>query len=269
MKFSKSSHLKILIFFLFFMNSLWGQSGISVSPPRTYFTLNKNEVERKKIRITNLSPVDTLDLSVSFNDWVYDEFGSNKITDPNSLPNSCSDWITVYPSNVFSIAPSQEIELEVQLNVPKDINDVPVHTAMMFITQTNSVATKDAKGQNVNVSFQTGVKIYQRLNIGSDLDIDFTNFEYVKKDHSLVLQLQNIGNIWIDGFIESELVNQETGEQIKLDNQVFYSLPGDIRSIIIPLPKDLPIGDYFVSSTFNLGEKDLIKIAELNFTYEK
>lgn len=267
MKFSKFSHFKVFIFFL--MHNLWGQSGISVSPPRTYFTLNKGEVERKKILVTNLSPVDSLDLSVSFNDWIYDEFGSNKINDPNSLPNSCSDWITVYPSNVFSIAPSQEVELEIQLNVPKDINEIPVHTAMMYITQTNSVAKKDAKGQNLNISFQTGVKVYQRLNVGSDLDIDFTNFEYLKKDNALVLQLQNIGNIWADGFLESELINQETGEQIKLDNQVFYSLPDDTRSVIIPLPKDLPKGEYFVTSTFNLGEKDLIKIAELSFTYEK
>ena len=118
--------------------------------------------------------------------------------------------------------------------------------------------------KQINVSFQTGVKVYQRLNVGSDLDIDFTNFEYVKKDHSLILQLQNIGNIWADGLLENELFNQDTGEQIKLENQVFYSLPGDHRSIKINLPKDLPKGNYIITSTFNLGEKDLIKIAELN-----
>lgn len=260
--------LKGLIFSLVLMSNVWGQSGISVSPPKTYFTLNENEVERKKIRVTNLSIKDTLDLSVSFNDWIYDEFGSNIIADPNSLPNSCSDWITVFPSSVFSLGPKEEIELEIQMNVPKELTVDPVHTTMMFITQTNSFDKKNTEGQNIRVSFQTGVKVYQRLNVGSNLDIDFTNFEYIKKDNSLILQLQNIGNIWADGLLENELFNQDTGEQIKLENQVFYSLPGDHRSIKINLPKDLPKGNYIITSTFNLGEKDLIKIAELNFTYE-
>ncbi len=265
----KFSVLKYIVLFLFLTTNLWGQSGVSVSPPRTYFTLNKNEVERKKILVTNLSPNETLDLSVSFNDWIYDEFGSNIIADPNSLPNSCSDWITVFPSSVFSLGPKEEIELEIQMNVPKELTVDPVHTTMMFITQTNSFDKKNTEGQNIRVSFQTGVKVYQRLNVGSNLDIDFTNFEYIKKDNSLILQLQNIGNIWGDGVIQSELINQETGEQIKLADQLFYSLPGDLRNIIIPLPKDLIRGNYFITSTFNLGEKDLIKIAELSFTYEK
>ncbi|WP_291094876.1 molecular chaperone [Empedobacter sp. UBA6745] len=245
------------------------QSGISVSPPRTYFTLNPGESERKKIMVTNVSDVHTLELSVSFKDWKYDEFGGNVVSEPNTLPTSNANWITVLPSNTFTLLPRESKEIEVLMQVPEKINAESVHTTMMYITQTNPIDGQNKSGENIKISIRTGVKIYQRLNIARDTNVEFTNFVYDKTENRLVLNISNEGNVWSEGTIRNEIINQENGQQIKLQDAVFYSLPNDKRIVYIPLPKDLPKGSYIVTSTLSFEKDDQLKIAELTFSNDK
>ncbi|HCC93260.1 molecular chaperone [Empedobacter falsenii] len=245
------------------------QSGISVSPPRTYFALNPGESERKKILVTNVSDVHTLELSVSFKDWKYDEFGANVVSEINTLPTSNANWITVLPSNTFTLLPRESKEIEVLMQVPEKINAESVHTTMMYITQTNPIAGQNKSGENIKISIRTGVKIYQRLNIARDTNVEFTNFVYDKTENRLVLNISNEGNVWSEGTIRNEIINQENGQQIKLQDAVFYSLPNDKRIVYIPLPKDLPKGSYIVTSTLSFEKDDQLKIAELTFSNDK
>ena len=55
----------------------------------------------------------------------------------------------------------------------------------------------------------------------------------------LELLLKNNSKSWLEGKIKWELLNTQTGEKRKLDDQEIYSLPGDIRIIKQDLPKDL------------------------------
>ena len=84
----------------------------------------------------------------------------------------------------------------------------------------------------------------------------------------LNLTLQNLGNSWADGTIETEIINQADGTKTKLENQVIYTMPGDTRHVRIPLPAEIKPGKYIATSTFSYGETDTIKMAELTFTYE-
>jgi len=258
----------ICLLLLLSVNILCAQAGISVSPPRTYFTLNEGDVERKKIIVTNTSSENALELAISFNDWIYDEFGSNQVSEPNSLSNSCASWLTVFPSNVISLAPKETKEIEVQMTVPQQLTPEFVHTAMMYITQTNVTTEQNKKGENIRITLRTGVKIYHRKNVGRDLNVDFSDFSYSKEKNQLVLKIENIGNVWGEGTIKNEIINQETGEEISLKEMVFYSLPGDKRTIHIDLPENLAKSKYIVNSTLNLGDTDFIKIAELSFSNE-
>lgn len=259
----------LLLIFFSFNAHVFAQSGISVSPPRTYFTLNPGESDRKKILVTNVSDVNTLELSISFNDWKYDNYGSNIISDPSTLPTSAAKWITVLSGNVFQLGPKESKEIEVLMQVPDKINAENIHTAMMYITQTNPVEGKNKSGENIKISIRTGVKIYQRLNIGRNQDVEFTDFKFDKDQNQLILNIQNEGNVWSEGTIKNELINQETGKQIILKDVVFYSLPNDKRIVLISLPEDLDKGNYIVTATLALDEVENIKIAELSFSNEK
>lgn len=259
----------LLLLFFSIGAQIFAQSGISVSPPRTYFTLNPGESDRKKILVTNVSDVSTLELSISFNDWKYDNYGSNVVSDPSTLSISAAKWITVLSGNVFKLGPKESKEIEVLMQVPDKINSENIHTAMMYITQTNPVEGKNKSGENIKISIRTGVKIYQRLNIGRNQDIDFTDFKFDKENNQLILNIQNDGNVWSEGTIKNELINQETGKQTSLKDVVFYSLPNDKRIVLMPLPEDLEKGNYIVTATLALDEVENIKIAELSFSNEK
>lgn len=267
----KALRLLTLVSFLalFFSSKINAQSGISVSPPRTYFTLNPGESERKKILVTNVSDVNTLELAVSFKDWKYDNYGANLVSEPSTLPTSNANWITILPNNTFTLLPKESKEIEVLMQVPEKINMESVHTTMMYITQTNPVAGQSKSGENIKISIRTGVKIYQRLNIGRETNVEFTNFVYDKVENRLVLNITNEGNVWSEGTIRNELINQENGEQLKLQDVVFYSLPNDKRIVYIPLPKDLPKGSYIATSTLSFEKDDQLKIAELTFSNDK
>ena len=261
--------LILLISFGFLGNKAQAQSGVSVSPPRTYFSLNPGEEDRKKILVTNVSETNTLELAISFNDWKYDELGTNIVTDPNPTSASCAKWITIVSGNTLTLQPKESREIEVLMQVPATISADNAHTAMMYITQTNPVAGQNKSGENIKISIRTGVKIYQRLNIGREVNVDFTNFVFDKSENKLVLNLQNEGNIWSEGTIKSEIINQENGKQIALQDAVFYSLPNDKRTVNIALPQNLEKGTYIATSTLSLGENDQIKIAELIFSNDK
>ena len=155
------------------------------------------------------------------------------------------------------------------MQVPEKINAESVHTTMMYITQTNPIDGQNKSGENIKISIRTGVKIYQRLNIARDTNVEFTNFVYDKTENRLVLNISNEGNVWSEGTIRNEIINQENGQQIKLQDAVFYSLPNDKRIVYIPLPKDLPKGSYIVTSTLSFEKDDQLKIAELTFSNDK
>lgn len=261
-------YITIIFAFLLSINSN-AQSGVSVSPPRTYFNLNPTESDRKKILVTNISDVNTLELAISFNDWKYDDYGTNIVSDPNSLLTTCADWITVLSGNTFTLLPKESKEIEVLMQVPEKINQEDVHTAMMYISQTNPIIGKNKTGENIKISVRTGVKIYQRLNVNRNMNVEFTNFVFDKFSGNLVLNIVNEGNVWSEGTIKSELINQDNGKTLKLPDVVFYSLPKDKRIVNIELPKDLEKGSYIATSTLSLGDNDNIKIAELNFSNEK
>lgn len=265
----RNFHYFIFIFTLLFSININAQSGISVSPPRTYFNLNSGESDRKKILVTNISDVNTLELAVSFNDWKYDDYGNNIVSDPNTLTTTCADWITVVSGNTFTLLPKESKEIEILIQVPEKINEEDIHTSMMYFSQTNPIKGQNKSGENINISVRTGVKIYQRLNSERNMNVEFTNFVFDKATNHLVLNIANDGNVWSEGTIKNELINQDNGNILKLPDVVFYSLPKDKRIVNIELPKNLEKGSYIATSTLSLGDNDNVKIAELNFSNEK
>ena len=93
------------------------QSGISVSPPRTYFALNPGESERKNIMVTNVSDVHTLELSVSFNDNKHViGLPSMTITELNEIKNKITSFVTSFNADKIFI-PTNEIDLTQEVNV--------------------------------------------------------------------------------------------------------------------------------------------------------
>lgn len=263
-----NSQFKYFLLILAFPFAIaYGQTGLSVSPPRTYYVSSAGETTVKKIMVTNTSKDTTLSLTVSLSDWQYEESGNNIMTEPGTLANSATPWITIKPQSYFTLPPGETHELEVTLTAPAQSDSTAVHTSLLFITQTNPVDSFE-QGALVKVSLQSGVKLYHRYNTSANPSIEFNNYRFDKNSRNLELSLENTGNIWTDGTVLTELVNVNDGTKYVLPDQIIYTLPGDKRNVTIPLPKDIKPGKYTASSTLSYGDDDTIKMAELAFVYE-
>ena len=193
------------------------------------------------------------------------------MAEAGTLDNSCAEWVDILPQSFFSVAPGESYELDVRMNVPENLSDdMPVHTCMVYITQINPVDGVNEQGANIKIAVRSGIKLYHRSDVARDANIEITNFAYSKEDPSrLKFAFDNIGNVWTDGIITCELLNQNTGEKTKLEDVVFYSMPGDERQLYFNLPEDLTPSKYIATAIFDYEHASSIKMAELSFDYEK
>lgn len=261
-------HFSLLTFtLLFFTINALAQTGLSVTPPRVYFTVDKGQAQKQTITVSNVSKTTALDLSVSLADWAYDIKGNNNIFEAGSTVGSCANWVSVLPSSFFSLGPGEQKDIELQVSPPANLTDtLPVHTAMLYVTQLNPFDDVNEKGANIKVAIRTGIKLYQRFPTTRRPDLDVVGFSINKK--LLTLKFVNIGNVWADGTATCELLDRKSGKKITLKDVIFYSVPGNNREISFELPADLAKGEYVASSILNYGEDSTVKLAELEFNYE-
>lgn len=249
----------------------YAQTGITIGPPRVYFTMNPGESQTETIIVSNSSKDYTLDLGVSFEDWEYNETGDNVLHPAGTLPTSLAAWLTV-EEPLFSLAPGERKELNIQLSIPPSIDQdsIPVRTAMLFVTQLNPRAGVNEDGANIQIAVRSGIKLYQRSNSHQIPQIEITNFTKHSSEtqNYLVLHFENNGKIWADGRISLELLNQGDGSKRTLPVTEFFSMPGDRRQHALFLPADLAAGTYLATAIVNYGDLSTVKIAELEFTHE-
>ncbi len=248
------------------------QTGISIGPPRVYFTIGPGQSQTEKVLVNNPSTDYALELGVSFEDWEYSATGDNIMYDAGTLPSSCASWVNV-PEAFFSLAPGESKEIDVQMTVPSGYrNDtVPVHTCMLYVTQLNPRDGVDQNGANIKIAVRTGIKLYQRLPGSYRPEIEITNFRYHQESKApeLILSYANTGDVWADGTISLEIIDQSTGAKTVLPNAEFYSMPGNRRDQYLALPESLAPSRYIATAILNYGNTDTIKMAELEFSHEK
>ncbi len=244
--------------------------GITIGPSRVYYTIGPGQSQTEKVRITNPSKDYTLELGISFEDWHYSAQGDNVLYDPGTLPSSCAAWVNA-PA-FFSLGPEETKEIDVQLSIPAGYSNdtVPVHTAMLYVTQLNPRESVDKDGANIRIAVRTGIKLYQRLPGAYKPELDITGFGYETAQEgpsALVLSFANTGNVWADGAMKLELLNQATGAKTVIPDVAFFSMPGDRREQYIALPDDLEPASYIATALVNYGDANALKIAELEFNH--
>jgi P pilus assembly chaperone PapD len=263
---------KLLLLFCFFIFQVQAQTGISVSPPRVYFESNSgsSSSSTQKVTVTNVSQKNSLDLAVSLGDWEYDEKGDNIMYPANTLKNSCANWISVKNSdNYFTLAPGERKELEVTVTPIKTPTDtLSSHTAILYVSQMNPVDDLDSKGANIKVSIRSGIKIFHTFSNSLTKKVEIEDLKFDQSTNNLNLKFNNQSAIWVDGKISTEIINVKTGKKIKVDDVIFYTLPGNLRKLSIPITEAFEKGSYTASVIIDYGDSSQLEMAELNFNYE-
>lgn len=252
--------------------NLMAQAGMTVSPGKLYYKLASGGNATQKIVVSNPNNRD-LEIGLSINDWDYDSLGNNQTFDAGTLKTSAAEWVRVMPGSYFTLKPGEKRELEVILSVPIDVStEIPVHTAMLFLTQLNPGDGRASDGTSIKVSVRMGIKIYHSFEQSDKRNIEVLNFTDVlphKDDKNtsgyLELKLSNTGKQWLEGKIKWELLNTQTGEKKRLEEQEIFSLPGDQRLVRQSLPTNMPKGKYTATTVIIYGDKDELKLVELEF----
>lgn len=260
----------ILSSFLLLSNNLFSQIGISVSPPRLYYNLNPGETGSQKVLVSNISNDHIMSLSITFGDWKYDEFGNNVMLPPDSLDFSCASWMNVGEGTYFTLDPGENREIELRMTVPASVEGQinSVNTAMVYVTQMNAVDGVDADGAAIKVNVRQGIKVYHNDASATKKLIEIVELSLDSENDRLRLSFNNSGNIWANGTVNTTLFNQNTGDEIVLDESVFYTLPGDKRTMFLPFGKDLASGEYIATIIIDYGDEVALEAAELQFSYE-
>ncbi len=261
--------LFILFLNIFFPIFIFSQVGISVSPPRIYYNLTPGETGSQKILISNISKNTALNLSLTFNDWKYDDQGNNLMLPPDSLTNSCANWLTVTGGTYFSLDPGENKEIELMMNVPLQPKDIGnVQTALLFVTQMNPVDGVNEKGAAIKINVRSGIKIYRKGSAPELKKVEIEKLLFDKEKNCLALTFNNKGNTWINGNVKTSLFNQTSGKETNLKTTSFYTLPDDHRIMYIPLDQRLDKGQYIATVMLDYGDDNNIEAAELEFEYE-
>ncbi|MGE4586050.1 MAG: hypothetical protein AB7D05_01775 [Mangrovibacterium sp.] len=265
-----SSRLPLLLIGgLCLCNSLYGQS-MSTNPPRLYFTALPGERETRILTVMNTGKT-PLELGISVGDWDYDPLGNNRMYDAGTLATSAAGWIRIFPSSYLVLQAGQRENLEISLKVPANTGDsVPVHTAMIFLTQLNLSDAGTARGAAIQISIRSGTKVYHSFFSEETQSLEITDFKKIpphSKDSiaNLELTLSVNGKRWVEGDLSSELLHIESGKKTRLAGVHYYALPGDERLIRLRLPPGLAAGRYTATSLVSTGDKDQLKMAELEF----
>ncbi|WP_080903881.1 molecular chaperone [Parabacteroides sp. Marseille-P3160] len=259
----------IVLLNILFLDQIYSQTGISVSPPRVYYQLNPGEAGSQKILISNISKSNALNLSLTFGDWKYDDWGNNLMLPSDSLSNSCASWLSVSGGTYITLDPGENKEIELTMNVPLQPKEKEnTQTAMFYVTQMNPVDGVDAKGAAIKINVRSGIKIYRKGSAPEIKKLEIEKLSFDKEKNSLALVFNNKGNIWINGNVKTSLFNQTIGKETNLKSIEFYTLPDDHRTMYIPLNQKLDKGQYIATVMLDYGDDNNIEAAELEFGYE-
>lgn len=246
----------------------FGQAGITASPTRLFY--KPGTKQEQKVVVSNPNKDKSLEIGVSINDWTYDSLGNNLSFEAGALAISCAGNVKVLPGSYFTLAPGETRELSISVSgVPSDKN-IPVRTAMLYLTQLNPGDAATQNGAAIKVTVRMGIKIYYTEDANAKPDMEIINFTTVKdgdKLNALKLYADNTGAIWLNGTVHYDLLNKETGKKYQIAPIEFYSLPGDKRIFENALPKDMDKGKYTATAIVNFGTNEELKIAELDFNY--
>ena len=247
----------------------YAQTGISVSPPRLYFEADPGQTQTEQVVVTNVSAKTVLELAVTLADWQYNDLGENMIYQADTLANSCASWVNLNGNSYLSLKPGESKAIDISITAPAGLtSDVPVHTAMLYVTQMNPVDDVDKDGANIKVSVRSGIKLFHRTTTPRERKIDVLILSFEKSDNRILLVFNNEGNVWTDGDISIDLFNKSLGKEIHLENMIFYSMPMDHRKVYIKMPDKLEKGNYTATVLIDYGDENNIEAAELDFVYE-
>lgn len=257
------SLLLILLVFVFHVNSSLAQN-LGVHPTTLEFKLAGGQTESQAIHLSNSSGK-KIQFRMYLNDWLRDSVGGHQYADPNTLPHSCSRWLTV-DKNFVEMEPGKSADITVKLSIPDSatVND-EMKWSMLFIETVEEQNNTAAKGSQAAVRnlLRIGVHIYQTPPTLVEKSVKVIDLTPVPKaENTYRVLCQNTGKVMVECRSYIELAALSDGKKTKLDAVEFPMFPSQKRYVSFELPKDLAKGKYSALAVLDAGEDVSLEAVE-------
>lgn len=246
--------------------------GISVSPAHFHLSIKPGNQETHKISVNNQTDKKQL-FQVKTYDFNMNGKGKSSFIPKGEGDYSLSKYMNISPT-FFEIAPGEKKEFAYTVTIPNTEEGNRAAWSVIMIEQAEpkrelSPTKKDAGTIALGVipTFAFGVYIYQNPPEVAFNKVEITNFIFGNEDdiNFINIEAKNLGDgiAYCNSYID--LINNETGEQSRLNVKRFTIVPSLIRDFKFQLP-ELKKGTYTAVGVLDFEGADEIQAAKMQFT---
>ena len=254
----------ILLFLLFAAAGSAIAQNLGIHPTTLEFRLSGGQTESQVVHLSNGS-----DKKVQFrlylNDWYRDTVGGHAYFRPDTLPQSCSKWVTLDKTFV-EVEPGKSADVNVKLQLPEDPNATnEMKWSMLFIETVEEQSAAAAKGAQAAVRnlLRMGVHIYQTPPTVTGKQIKVYDLTQVPNEPNAYQVLcQNTGKVMVECSSYIELASLADGKKTKLAPVEYPLFPAQRRYVRFTIPSDLPKGKYSALAVVDAGEDVSLEAVE-------
>lgn len=237
---------------------------LGVHPTTLEYKLTSGQTESQAIHLSNSSEK-KVQFRLYLNDWLRDSVGGHLYSEPSTLNNSCTRWVTI-DKNFVELEPGKSTDVTVKLSMPDStaINDEMLWSMLFIETveEQKSVAGKGAQAAVKNL-LRIGVHIYQTPPTLTEKSVKVFDLKPVPKTTNVYqLLCANTGKVMVDCRSYLELASLADGKKIKLDPVEFPMFPSQKRYVVFELPKDVAKGKYSALAVLDAGEDVSLEAVE-------
>ncbi|MBS7563868.1 molecular chaperone [Mucilaginibacter sp. Bleaf8] len=256
---------------------IFAQGSLAASPARLFFNNDAGKRGMQTVRLSNSGTAPII-VKASLQDWERDSLGAKVYYPAGKLKSSNAAWLKVSPE-VIELAPGQEQEVAVNMNVPADAGSSGVKNSMLFFTQVNEQKATAASGQKqvlINIRFEVGIHVYYTPPALTKKDLSFVAFDdrgKVKTPEGefkrLALVVKNAGEVSADARIHLEVTDAASGEEFKFPDKSVAMLPGARQIVYVDVPSKLAGRKLVAVAMLDSGAAADLKVAEKAFEYAR
>lgn len=245
-----------------------------VAPVILEFDAEPSTSQMKIVNVKNHSSK-PMSYIVSLADFLPNQHGGHEALPPNTVKNSCANWITVNPS-FFEVAPGGDVSLQVSMLVPTDEYKTAWCTIYLQPSREQTSWSVDRQtATGVVVSGRIGVNVYQAPKSMGTYAVRVSNLQEVfsgdvnaPRRFSAVLENtgERIANCKMFIMLSRLDAIVEGHEDVRIDLEQIAVFPKMSRIVEFTLPEGMAPGIYSLALLADYGARFPLEGAQVKVT---